>query len=145
MYIHCSYDKTHYATILYSCSAYSCSGYSLGKTSSQKLVPIPGLLPPGYSSLSCVFQGFLPPGEILKSGVGMTFWVPKKRRGPRLLSTRVRKVRFVSTSGSGRFQNYTVRFGSVRCRWLASASYSFLLKKNTTRMSTIISPPTPLS
>ena len=47
--------------------------------------PIPGFLPSGYSSLSCVFLCCLPPGEILKSGVGITCWVPiggtRKRPG----------------------------------------------------------------
>ena len=38
---------------------------------------IPGFLPPGYSSSSGVFRCFLLPGEILKLGVGITFWVPK--------------------------------------------------------------------
>ena len=45
-------------------------------TSSQKLIPTPGFLPPGYLSVSFVFLCFLPPGEILKSGVGITCWVP---------------------------------------------------------------------
>ena len=43
-------------------------------TSSPKLIPTPGFLPPGYSLFSCVFLCFLTPGEILKSGVGITFW-----------------------------------------------------------------------
>ena len=51
--------------------------------SSQKLIPIPGFLPPGYSSVSRVFQCFLPPGEILKSGVGIAFWVPRHPVGLR--------------------------------------------------------------
>ena len=45
-------------------------------TSSPKLIPTPGFLLPGYSLFSCVFLCFLPPGEILKSGVGITFGVP---------------------------------------------------------------------
>ena len=45
-------------------------------TSSQKLILTPGFLPPGYSLFSCVFLCFLPPGEILKSGVGITFGIP---------------------------------------------------------------------
>ena len=36
---------------------------------------IPGLQPPGYSSLSCAFLCFLPPGEILKSGVGIYIYI----------------------------------------------------------------------
>ena len=36
----------------------------------MKLMPTPGFLPPGYSLLSCVSLWVLPPGEILKSGVG---------------------------------------------------------------------------
>ena len=44
--------------------------------SSPKLIPTPGFLPPGYSLFSCVFLCFLPPGEILKSGVGITFGIP---------------------------------------------------------------------
>ena len=46
-------------------------------TSSQKLIPTPGFLPPGYLLFSCVFLCFLPPGEILKSGVGISFWIPR--------------------------------------------------------------------
>ena len=45
-------------------------------TSSPKLIPTLGFLPPGYSLFSCAFLCFLPPGEILKSGVGITFGVP---------------------------------------------------------------------
>ena len=45
-------------------------------TSSPKLIPTPGFLPPGYCLFSCVFLCFLPPGEILKSGVGITFGIP---------------------------------------------------------------------
>ena len=45
-------------------------------TSSPKLIPTPGFLPPGYSLFSSAFLCFLPPGEILKSGVGITFGVP---------------------------------------------------------------------
>ena len=58
-------------------------GAETAKTSSQQLIPIPGFLPPGYSSLSCVFQCFLSLGEIQKSGVGITFLVPMKVQGPR--------------------------------------------------------------
>ena len=47
------------------------------KLSRGRLIPIPGFLPPGYSSLSYVFPRFLPPAEILKSGAGTTFWVPR--------------------------------------------------------------------
>ena len=36
---------------------------------------IPGLQPPGYSSLSCAFLCFLPPGEILKSGAGIYIYI----------------------------------------------------------------------
>ena len=46
------------------------------QSSSPKLIPTPGFLPPGYSLFSCVFLCFLPPGEILKSGVGITFGIP---------------------------------------------------------------------
>ena len=46
-------------------------------TCSQKLIPILGFLRTGYSSLSCAFRRFPPPGEILKSGMGITFWVPR--------------------------------------------------------------------
>ena len=44
--------------------------------SSPKLIPTPQFLPPGYSLSSCVLLCFLPRGEILKSGVGITFGVP---------------------------------------------------------------------
>ena len=33
--------------------------------------------PPGYSSLSCVCRCFLPPGELLKSGVWISVCVPR--------------------------------------------------------------------
>ena len=42
-----------------------------------KTIPDPGFLPPGYFLVSCFFRCFLPTGEILKSGVGNNFWVPK--------------------------------------------------------------------
>ena len=45
-------------------------------SSSQKLIPTPGFLPPGCSLFSSVLQCFISPGEILKSGVGITFWIP---------------------------------------------------------------------
>ena len=46
-------------------------------SSMQTTYPTPGFLLPGYSSSSCVFRCFLPPGKFLKSGLGMNFWVPK--------------------------------------------------------------------
>ena len=57
----------------------SSASWRRARTQQAKLIPIPGFLTPGYSSLSSVsvFPCFLPPGEILKSGVGITFWVPK--------------------------------------------------------------------
>ena len=45
-------------------------------TSSQPLIPTPKFLPPGYSPVSCVLQCFLPCGEMLKLGVGISFGVP---------------------------------------------------------------------
>ena len=42
----------------------------------EELIPAPQFLPPGCSLFPCVSQCFLPPAEILKSGAGITFWVP---------------------------------------------------------------------
>ena len=50
--------------------------------SSQKLIPTPQFLPPGYSLFSYVFLCFLPRTEILKSGVGITCWAPKMAGPP---------------------------------------------------------------
>ena len=41
--------------------------------SGQELIPTPQFLPPGYSVFSRAFPCLLPPGEILKSGVGDKF------------------------------------------------------------------------
>ena len=42
-------------------------------SAAKQLNPTPGFLSPGYSVSSRVVQYVLPPGEILKSGVVITF------------------------------------------------------------------------
>ena len=52
-----------------------------GQISSQKLIPTPRVLSPVCSVFSSVAQNVLAPGEFLKSGVGITFCVPRKGNG----------------------------------------------------------------
>ena len=69
----CDETALHYGVVLRSCA----------RPAAKHLSRPPKFLLPGYSFFACMFPYFLPPGEILKSGVGHKFWGSNKARQAR--------------------------------------------------------------